>query len=137
MMKIKKICIASLVCASIPIHSAHAQSDGIVEAPINPLPSLYELSANRDRGDFNLDVPPPINPLPRKENTDTSLFTRSETTTSESPSSTRRNRSPNESSSRRTSTRNSVSEDSNKNTSTRNSNEKSNNDYSLDDKDSD
>ncbi len=81
----KKIVFITLVSLIVSINNnAQAQvKEDYIPAPINPLPSTYEL--NTDKGfDYNLEVPPPINPQPKISHDDNgAVFTTENTGSSE------------------------------------------------------
>lgn len=69
MRRTKIIILATSVVIALPagVASAHSdkESSDFVDPPVNPLPSLFDVSSN---GNNEVpDIPPPINPLPAKE----------------------------------------------------------------------
>jgi len=78
--KIAYITIATLTLSLSGFSVANAAED-YISAPINPLPSTYKLNT-KDGFDYNLDVPPPINPQPQITHDNDAVFTTENTPSS-------------------------------------------------------
>lgn len=84
--------IAAAVSASVIISGAsipaHAADDGFIPPPVNPLPSVFNVSSD-SQADVEV-IPPPINPIPARD----VFIQQNPETSSSSPTSTSKKKTP-------------------------------------------